>query len=206
MTTRQRTVFMSCFIVFIQALIAPLTNGTEQMSDEHITGRLQRFERLTDKERETLLRDIGQNLRQAQGILLTALDSGSEDAKFYAAYLLGEYRFPQAADGLARRITLEDKIRSTGQRSCEWFWDRYPAMEALIKIGIPSIPALIGNLEESDDATVRKLSLKVIYSIERDKEITTLRLQRALDTQKDSEKRARLQSALKSLSEMQPGN
>src|SRR5271169_5561836 len=89
MTTKQRAVFVGCFIVFIQALIVPLTNGTEQMSDEHITGRLQRFERLTDKEREALLRDIGQNLHEAQGILLTALDSGSEDARFYAAYLLG---------------------------------------------------------------------------------------------------------------------
>ncbi len=206
MTTRERAVLVGCFIVFIQAFIAPLTNGTEQISDEQITGRLQKFERLTDKERETLLQDIGQNLRQTQETLLIALDSESKDARFYAAYLLGEYRFPRAADGLAQRITLEDKIRSTAQRSHEWFWDRYPAMEALVKIGTPSIPALIRNLEQSDDVTIRDLSLKVLYRVEGDKEITTLRLQHALNMQKDPQKQTRLQSALKSLSEMQFGN
>jgi hypothetical protein len=75
----------------------------------------------------------------------------------------------------------------------------HPAMEALIMIGNPSIPAMIRHLEESDDIQVRDLSLKVLYRIEGDKDIVQLRLQKALAVQKDSHKQARLQLALKAI-------
>ena len=75
-------------------------------------------------------------------------------------------------------------------------------MHALIKIGNPSIPAVIRNLAESDDAKVRELSLTALYHIDGDKDITQLRLQKALKAEKDLQKQARLQAALKSLSEI----
>ena len=77
----------------------------------------------------------------------------------------------------------------------------YPAMDALIKIGNPSIPAMIRNLAESDDAKYQELSLQVLYRIDGDKDIVQLRLQKALASEKDSQKQARLQSALKALAE-----
>ncbi|MGH7976622.1 MAG: hypothetical protein ACREC8_08160, partial [Limisphaerales bacterium] len=75
------------------------------------------------------------------------------------------------------------------------------AVDALVKIGTASIPAMIRNLEESDDSAVRILSLRVIYRIEGDKDIVQLRLQKALKVEKDSRKQARLASALKALAE-----
>jgi hypothetical protein len=72
-------------------------------------------------------------------------------------------------------------------------------MSALMRIGNPSIPAVIGNLEQSDDVKVRELSLAVLNYIDNDKDITQLRLQKALAAQNDGQKMMRLQGALKAL-------
>ena len=95
---------------------------------------------------------------------------------------------------------------SCGQRGSEWFWDRFPATQALVKIGNPAIPAVIRNLAESDDATFRRLSLSALYHIEGDKDIVQLRLQKALAAEKVSTKQVRLQSALKDLAGTSFGN
>ncbi len=173
--------------------------GVEQADNQTIATQLQRLDKLTDQERAALLKDNDQYLRQTQDTLLSRLGSADQDVKFYAAYLLGAYRFPQAVSGLANNITMEDKIRSQIQKQREWYWDLYPTMEALIRIGNPAIPAMVRNLEESNDAKVRELSLRVIYSIDKDKDMARLRLQKAAEAQKDLQRKARLQSALKAL-------
>ncbi|MGH7976619.1 MAG: hypothetical protein ACREDS_00525 [Limisphaerales bacterium] len=120
-----------------------------------------------------------------------------------AAFYLGEMRFPNAADALAPEITLHlsgvtiDEIPMTMGN---------PVADALIKIGNPSIPAVIRNLAESDDAQVRKLSLQVLCRIDGDRDITQLRLQKALKAETDSQKQARLQAALKELGKTSSGN
>ena len=125
-----------------------------------------------------------------------------------AAYYLGLMRVESSAPILAREIGLEHNgseefvhvhisIGSIPQ---------YPAVEALVKIGNPSIPAVIKNLAESDDAQVRNLSLQVLYRIDGDKDISQLRLQKALAVEKDSQRQARLQTALKALAEASAKN
>jgi len=76
------------------------------------------------------------------------------------------------------------------------------AVDALIKIGNPSIPAMMRNLAESDDAKARELSLQVLTRIDGDKDISQLRLQKTLKAETDSTKQTRLQAALKSLAEL----
>jgi hypothetical protein len=116
------------------------------------------------------------------------------------AYYLGEMRASEAVDALAASITLEldtTHILIGGIPLAAYD----PAMNALVKIGSPAIPALIRNLAESDDAKVRGLSLQVIYRIEGDKDIVQLRLQKAFAAEKDSQKQTRIQLALKALAE-----
>lgn len=113
-----------------------------------------------------------------------------------AAYYLGELRIPEAVDALAAKIMLRLDTRHIITLHLPTI-SSSPVVEALIKIGIPSIPAMIRNLAESDDNQVRDLSLKVIYRIEGDKDIVQLRLQKAMAAEKDSRKQARLQAALK---------
>lgn len=117
-----------------------------------------------------------------------------------AAYYLGEMHFQQAVDMLATNITL---CLDTSRISVDHLpiIAGFPAKDALIKIGIPAIPAVIRNLAESDDAKVRELSLEVIERIDNDEDISALRLQKAIKAETDSQKQARLQVALKALTE-----
>ena len=120
-----------------------------------------------------------------------------------AAYYLGEMHVPNASGTLANSIILQfDKSQLPLVKHLETIEiPEHQAMEALIKIGNPSIPAVIRNLAETDDTKVRDLSLQVLYRIDGDKDIVQLRLQKALKAEKDSQKQARLQSALKALAE-----
>jgi hypothetical protein len=123
-----------------------------------------------------------------------------------AAYYLGEMRYEDSISVLADHITLRvDRlaIRMKGLVSLQKL--ETPALDALIKIGTPSIPTLVRRLQECDDAKVRELSLNALCQIEGDNEIVQLRLQKALKAQKDSQKQARIQLALKSLAEASLG-
>lgn len=141
--------------------------------------------------------------RQAIGNLLRVLDDPNATKLNHgiAAFYLGEFHAVEASDVLRRNITLNLGMEVTV------FYQGLPivsgltACDALIKIGTPSIPAVLRNLAESDDAKVRELSLQVLYRIEGDKDIVQMRLQKALAAEKDSQKQARLQGALKALSE-----
>ena len=125
------------------------------------------------------------------------LGNTNSEVRCYAAYLLGQRRISDAAPALAQMITLEAAFRDNPH---EWFWGKNPAVEALIKIGDPAIADVLRNLQESNDAKVRELSMRVIYHIDRkDKGFVRLRLEKALAVQDNTEKKARLQTALRFL-------
>lgn len=121
-----------------------------------------------------------------------------------AAYYLGELHSAEAVGTLNSNIALRlDVSRIPINHLVEIDNSlRNPVVEALIKIGNPSIPAVIRNLAESDDVQVRKLSLQVLYRIDGDKDISQLRLQKALKAETDLQKQARLQAAIKALAEL----
>jgi HEAT repeat protein len=128
----------------------------------------------------------------------------SDSAKGYAAYYLGVLRASEAVDALADHITLSllKPGTATGHMNIDLApWRALPAMHALHAIGTPSIPAVVRNLAESDDASVRELSLRALNNIENDKDIATLRLQKALKAETDPKKQARLQAAIKALAD-----
>lgn len=186
-------------IILIAVCLLPAVGRTQEANACALIRKLERFSSLTEKERKDLVRTNYSNLTQLSEVLMANFGAGDENEKSYAAYFLGEYRIPQAANLLANNISWVDKIRSNTERGSEWFWDRYPATQALVKTGNPAIPAVIRNLAESDDATVRRLSLSAVYHIEGDKDIVQLRLQKALTAEVVSPKQARLKSALLAL-------
>jgi hypothetical protein len=148
--------------------------------------------------------DYDAQKREAIEKLLKILDDSNANKLNHgmAAFYLGEFHAVKASDILAQKITLKLGVEEYGFFQGLPMVGGFTARDALIKIGTPSIPAVIRNLAESDDAKVRELSLQVLCSIEGDKDIVQLRLQKALNAEKDSQKQARLQAALKSLAEM----
>lgn len=130
-------------------------------------------------------------------------DPNSNTAKkLYAAYYLGALHASEATDSLADQITLAPSgIVGGSLHVTESPWMHASAANALMAIGAPSIRALTRNLAQSDDAKIRELSLQVLARIDGDKDISQLRLQKAVKAESDPQKHARLEAALKSLSE-----
>jgi hypothetical protein len=140
-------------------------------------------------ERQRLGSELLQNLKDPDS---------SNLRKCASAYYLGELGITEAVDTLSTQIKLDldmSHIQVDGLPRLPG----HPAMEALIEIGAVSIPAVIRNLAESDDAQCRELSLTVLCRIEGDKDVVQLRLEKALKLETNSQKQLRLQSALKSL-------
>jgi hypothetical protein len=85
----------------------------------------------------------------------------SEWRRKAAAYVLGEFRAAEAVPVLSRALALPHAEED------HWYKDRYyrPYWTALVKIGRPAVPALIENIEASDDDTLRMKSSDVLNHI-----------------------------------------
>jgi len=127
--------------------------------------RIARMATLKDEERMELLGKLSRERSDIQGDLIHQLaNSTSKDMKFAAAFLLGMYRMEQSVRELSKFITLESHHSIDWKR--EPLWDRYPVVEALIRIGKPAIPEMIRNIETSEDKKVQELSARVIRYVE----------------------------------------
>ena len=84
--------------------------------------------------------------------------------KCIAAYYLGEMRFSPAVEPLANniKVNLENShVLIDGLPVIL----RYPSRDALVKIGWPSVPAVVRNFADSDDLLMRKLSADVLAQL-----------------------------------------
>jgi len=134
---------------------------------------------------------LGQQLLQGLSTATTT------ESKLSIVYLLGLYRMEQAVPMLSSMITLHDDgpVRVSTRIS---MLEGYPVVEALARIGNPAVPAMLKNIETSEDATVRELSVFVIqgvYGIE----LTRCYLQIALEKQADPTIKDRLAQAIEQL-------
>lgn len=154
------------------------------------------YTRLMDR-RESHRRDTCRELVQ-----IFKDQTAANGARACAANCLGELQMQDAVNDLAPQVgfLFTQPLYVYHLNDMPEF-EQFPVQQALIKIGIASVPALIGNLVQSDDAQVRKLSLEAIYRIEGDKDIVQIRLQKAAKAETDAKKQARLQAALKALDE-----
>jgi hypothetical protein len=85
--------------------------------------------------------------------------SNVKEVKVAAAYLLGLHRMEEGVPRLSKIITIEMEWKDA---RAEGLWGRYPIVEALIRIGMPAVPQMVANIEESTDEQVCTLSAQVI--------------------------------------------
>ena len=154
---------------------------------------ISRLASLGNDERMRLLEQLSKDRSDLQAELISQLNGANpNEVNISVAYLLGLNRMEQSVRHLSRLITLEVDVRN---HSREPMWDRYPVVEALIRIGSPAIPEMIKNIETSDDQKVRELSAKVIRYID-GPEIAKFRLEKATEKQTDPGKKAKLKAAM----------
>ena len=85
----------------------------------------------------------------------------SDETRSAAAYLLGELCAVEAVPVLSQALADPPGPKETSDIS------RYdaPVFSALVKIGRPAVPAMIKNLETSDNSTLRKNSMDVLNHV-----------------------------------------
>jgi hypothetical protein len=119
----------------------------------------------------------------------------------FAAYYLGEMRSPEAAGALAPEIALHINLSKYIIKHLPLIAG-YPVADALVKIGGPAAPSVMENLKGSDDPAVTDLSLKVLYGIQRDKDVVQLRLTKAIESEQDVARKTRLRGVADKLREI----
>ena len=150
---------------------------------------------MTGPDQDSSLTTLEHEWQSRKCILIRALLRGeNQKARFCAAYLLGLYRYPEAVNHLAAKITMEndDEVLPQGKMAR---WGRYPAVEALIRIGKPSVAAMLRNLASSSDQHVRALSARVIFYVEGE-QIGRLIVENAIAKEDDSVKKKNLEASL----------
>jgi hypothetical protein len=149
-----------------------------------------------EKQTLEILGQLGSGRSDLASMLIKELDAATDnDKKCSFVYLMGLYRLEATVRELAKFIDLESKPRLN---DAEFLWDRHPAVEALIKIGRPSIPAMLDNIKVAKGENVTKLSVDVIQYVETPV-IAKMILQDAIAKEKDAEKVKILQDSLKYL-------
>lgn len=140
--------------------------------------------------------------------------NASLEVKESAVIALGNYRASEAVDALAKYVALDGRGKIVVSLVSDE--ESRPILSAFEKIGNPSIPVIIRLLEQESfshqflekdeynqmaERNIRNRLLLSLCRIDGNKDIVQLRLEKALKAEKDSQKKAHLQAALKSLAE-----
>ena len=146
------------------------------------------------RSREMLLGKVVEQRNDVLGTLLMNLDSEkSPDVKAAVLYLIGCYRLDQGVRELVEYIDFE--VVAPADPLTESLWGPYPAQEALIAIGRPSITPMLELLATDPKPLRRDLAVEVIRDVE-DPDIARFILQRAHAAATDPKRRANLADAL----------
>jgi len=121
-----------------------------------------------------------------------------------AMFILGEMRAPEAAGVLASYIAFPHQLPSDGQRRVVVISGvglmHWPAAEALIKIGMPCVPAVLDKLADTDNSDQGEACLAVLHALlERDSVSEVLG--KAIARERDAKRRFRLEAGLRLLSD-----
>jgi hypothetical protein len=183
------------------AVIAGLLIGGQKtqkagkpMIDQQVMELMKKLDTLDDRSRMKLLSEVDEQRNELLGALLKQLGtSSSKQVQAAAIYLIGRNRLSDGTDELIRRIDFDPGTRA--QRGPRPLWEQYPAMEALITIGQPSIKPAVELLATESDDLRRALAVKVVRYVN-GAETAEFILQRAQAASTEAGRRSRLDDAL----------
>lgn len=164
------------------------------MIDQQIAELMNQLDALDEPSRMRLVSTVDEQRNALLGTLLKHLGtSTSKDVQAAAIYMIGRHHL---SDGVAELISRIDF--DAGQQSepgPEPLWEQYPAMEALITIGKPSVPAALELLATDTNDLRRSLAVKVIRYVE-GPEISEIIVQKASEHETDAGRKSQLRDAL----------
>ena len=170
------------------------TKGT-QMINKELIELMNRLDTLDDRSRFKALSEVDEQRNELLGILLKHLGtSSSEDVQAAAIFLIGRHRLSDGVSELVHRIDFVAQSHEKSPRA-EPLWEKYPAMEALIEIGTPSIRHALELLSTDTNDIRRMLAVKVIRYVE-GPDVAAFIMQSASNNARDGNRKLLLDDAL----------
>ncbi len=128
---------------------------------------------------------------------------GDREVSQKCVRILGELRAPEAVPSVIK--TIESRAAETDPTKEATLRERYPACDALVRIGKPSVHAAVEGLkDEAPESEKAGLYVLVILGVE-GADVGRFVLQRAADVETDPRKRANLRAAIERLKGREPG-
>lgn len=180
---------LACFVSVV-GVAMPAEKPTQKKGMKEILAGLSNTDA---EEAEQVSSQLSVERAELEAQLIRQLNSPKpKQQQVVIAYLLGLYRMDNAVRPLTRVITLETEPKLHRRLPAI---TRHPAAQALLRIGMPSIPAVMERLETTEDAQVVELGTWVIDRI-LGRELGEMAIKHAIDKQTDRDKRKRLEEAL----------
>lgn len=168
--------------------------GEKKAMSQQESDWIKHLDKMDNQTRMGLLSKVDEERSALLGALLRQLDpSASKDVQAAAIYLIGRYHFSQGVPELIRRIDVDTGDQP--KKTAEPLWERYPAMEALITIGLPSVHPAIELLANDSDELRRTLATKVVRYVE-GPDVARFVLDRAYTKETDPKRKANLKDAV----------
>jgi hypothetical protein len=171
--------------------IAGQKKGDEQVIAQDVMNLFARLDTLDEQSRMKLLSTVDQQRNELLGLLLKQLGtSRSANVRAAAIYLIGRHRLSDGVDELIRWI---DFAPGSEQRipEPEPLWEKYPAMEALIVIGKPSVKPAVELIATDANDLRRTLAVKVIRYVEGGN-VASMVLEQAFSSELDPSRKSML--------------
>lgn len=182
--------------VLYLGLFAQGKNEVKPVIDSPSEATLKQIAASGEKERLAILDQLSNNRSDLERRLINALNAATEkDKKFAFVYLMGLYRLEETVWALARVIDLENEVTPNNALP---LLSRYPAVDALLRIGQRSVPAMLDNIKAAKGEKITELSVDVIQHIE-SPAFAKMILEEAITKEADPVKKKHLQDSLKYL-------
>jgi hypothetical protein len=167
------------------------------MTPQQTADVMSKLDRMDERSRMTLLSQVDRERSETLGVLLKYLGPHSSTIVQAAAiYLIGRNRLSDGVPELVRRIDFDTGAEP--KKAAEPLWERYPAMEALITIGSPSVRPSVELLATDPNEVRRILAVKVIRYVE-GPEVSRFILEKALAGESEPKRRDNLSDAIRRL-------
>jgi hypothetical protein len=174
--------------------LADNNNETTNMIDQQIMELMTKIDTLDERSRMKLLSEVDVQRNHLLGSLLKHIGTNSsKHVQAAAIYLIGRQRLAEGVGELIRRIDFD-----VGEPETHYalpLWERYPAMEALITIGKPSVKPALELLATDANDLRRALAVKVVRYIE-GADVSLFILQKAHDSEQAAQRKEMLADAL----------